>query len=191
MSRTRKWPLSPSSPPVPTGSRSEEKAALLRETFLRRDDAHRWARQAETRVDQGLAPNKSSVSRLTTFGDLIDLHIIDMCEGGKSPRREPRPPRSRRSSAIWARTRSEPPRVHPLSVLLSGKPGAVHFTTAATCPAQTDRSAFYMIFVKAVAQGWRRIQRHAASMQTDMPRVIDRQGRKWPVFLRHCICYIP
>ncbi|SFR05790.1 hypothetical protein [Poseidonocella sedimentorum] len=38
-------------------------------------------------MDQGLAPNKSSVSRLTTFGDLIDLHIIDMCEVGKPPRR--------------------------------------------------------------------------------------------------------
>lgn len=56
------------------------------ETFLLRDDAHRWARQAETRVDQGLAPNKSSVSRLATFGDLIDLHIVDMCEVGKPPR---------------------------------------------------------------------------------------------------------
>lgn len=63
------------------------KGRYASETFLRRDDAHRWARQAETRVDQGLAPNKSSVSRLTTFGDLIDLHIIDMCEVGKSPRR--------------------------------------------------------------------------------------------------------
>ena len=41
MSRTRKWPPSPSSPPVPTGSRSDERAALLRETFLRRDDAAR------------------------------------------------------------------------------------------------------------------------------------------------------
>ena len=38
-------------------------------------------------MDQGLAPNKLSVSRLTTFGDLIDLHIIDMCEVGKPPRR--------------------------------------------------------------------------------------------------------
>ena len=56
-------------------------------TFLRCDGAHRWARQAETRVDQGLAPNKSSVSRLQTFGDLIDLHITDMCEVGKPPRR--------------------------------------------------------------------------------------------------------
>ena len=63
------------------------KGRYASETFLRRDDAHRWARQAETRADQGLAPNKSSVSRLTTFDDLIDLHIIDMCEVGKPPRR--------------------------------------------------------------------------------------------------------
>ena len=62
--------------------------------------------RAETRVDQGLAPTSASVSRLQTFGDLIDLHITDMCEVGKPPRREPRPPRSRRSSAIWARRRS-------------------------------------------------------------------------------------
>ena len=89
-----------------TGSRSDERAALLRETFLRRDDAHAQARQAETRVDQGLAPTSTSVSRLSTFGDLIDLHITDMCEVGKPPRREPRPRHSRRSSAIWARRRS-------------------------------------------------------------------------------------
>ncbi len=38
-------------------------------------------------MDQGLAPNKSSVSHLQTFGDLIDLHIADMCEVGKPPRR--------------------------------------------------------------------------------------------------------
>ena len=49
------------------------KGRYASETFLRRDDAHRWARQAETRVDQGLAPNKSSVSRLQTFGDLAGL----------------------------------------------------------------------------------------------------------------------
>lgn len=74
-------------------SRSDEGVAHASETFLRRDDAHRLARQAETRVDQGLAPNKSSISRLQTFGDLIDLHIADMCEVGKPPRREPRRPR--------------------------------------------------------------------------------------------------
>ena len=57
------------------------------ETFLRSDDAHRWARQAETRVDQGLAPNKSSVSRLQTLRTVIDLHIADMCEARKPPQR--------------------------------------------------------------------------------------------------------
>ena len=63
------------------------KGRYASETFLRRDDAHRWARQAETRVDQGLAPNTSSIARVQTFGDLINLHIADMCEVGKSPRR--------------------------------------------------------------------------------------------------------
>jgi len=58
------------------------------------------ARQAETRADQGLAPTSTSVARLQTFGDLIDPHINDMCKVGKPPRREPSPPRSRRSSAI-------------------------------------------------------------------------------------------
>jgi len=44
------------------------KGGHANETFLRRDDAHCRARQAETRVEQGLAPNTSSVSRLQTFG---------------------------------------------------------------------------------------------------------------------------
>lgn len=38
-------------------------------------------------MGQGLAPNKPSVFRLATFGDLIDLHVIDMREVGKPPRR--------------------------------------------------------------------------------------------------------
>lgn len=63
------------------------KGRYASETFHRRDDAHKWARQAETRVDQGLSPNKSSAARLATFGDLVDLHIDDMCAVGKSPRR--------------------------------------------------------------------------------------------------------
>lgn len=74
----------------PSGSyrvQIRRKGRYASETFLRRDDTHRWACQAETRVDQGLAPNKSSVSRIQTFGDLIDLHIADMCEVGKPPRR--------------------------------------------------------------------------------------------------------
>lgn len=36
-------------------------------------------------MDQGVAPNKSSVSRLQTFCDFIDPHIADMCGVGKSP----------------------------------------------------------------------------------------------------------
>lgn len=63
------------------------KSRYASETFLRRDGAYRWARQAETRVDQGLAPTRSSVARLSTFGDLVDLHITDMRAVGKPPRR--------------------------------------------------------------------------------------------------------
>ena len=66
--------------------RIRRKGRYASETFLRRDDAHRCARQAETWVDQGLVPNKSSVSRLQTFSDLIDLHITDMRKVGKPPR---------------------------------------------------------------------------------------------------------
>ena len=57
------------------------------ESFLRCDDALRWARQAETQVDQGLGPTSTSVSRLQTLADLIHLHVADMCELGKPPRR--------------------------------------------------------------------------------------------------------
>ncbi|WP_245831658.1 hypothetical protein [Salibaculum halophilum] len=62
------------------------KGRYASETFLPRDDAHRWTRQAETRIDQGLAPNKSAASCLQTFGDLVDESITHMCEVGKPPR---------------------------------------------------------------------------------------------------------
>lgn len=55
------------------------------ETIHRSSDAHKWACQAETRVDQALSPKKSSAARLVTFGDLVDLHIDDMCAVGKPP----------------------------------------------------------------------------------------------------------
>lgn len=63
------------------------KGRYANETFHRRDEAHKWARQAETPVDQGLSPNKSSAARLATFGDLVDLHIDDMCAVGRPARR--------------------------------------------------------------------------------------------------------
>ncbi len=62
------------------------KGRYASKTFLPREDAHHWARQCETLVDQGLPPNRSSVARLHTFGDLVDLHIADMCAVGKPPR---------------------------------------------------------------------------------------------------------
>ena len=85
--RTRQMPTINKLPSGAYRVQIRRKGRYASETFLRRDDAHRWARQAETRIDQGLAPNKSSVSRLTTFGDLVDLHIADMCAVGKPPLR--------------------------------------------------------------------------------------------------------
>ena len=59
----------------------------MSETFLHRDDARRWATEAERQVDRGEAPNESRIARLKTFGELIDLHIDDMCDVGKAPLR--------------------------------------------------------------------------------------------------------
>ena len=63
------------------------KGRYASETFRRREDAQRWARQTETLVDQGLPASRSTTARARTFGDLIDLHIEDMCAVGKAPRR--------------------------------------------------------------------------------------------------------
>ncbi|RVA90097.1 site-specific integrase [Mesorhizobium sp. M7A.F.Ca.US.006.04.2.1] len=63
------------------------KGRYVSETFLRRDDARRWATEVERQVDRGETPTKSRIARLKTFGELIDLHIDDMCDVGKSPRR--------------------------------------------------------------------------------------------------------
>ncbi|MER9874597.1 site-specific integrase [Mesorhizobium sp. M0195] len=63
------------------------KGRYVSETFLRRDDARRWATETERQVDRGETPTKSRIARLKTFGELIDLHIDDMCDVGKSPRR--------------------------------------------------------------------------------------------------------
>ncbi|WP_434722669.1 tyrosine-type recombinase/integrase [Mesorhizobium sp. RIZ17] len=63
------------------------KGRYVSETFLRRDNARRWATETERQVDRGETPTKSRIARLKTFGELIDLHIDDMCDVGKSPRR--------------------------------------------------------------------------------------------------------
>jgi len=73
--------------PCPDQTKLRLKAS---ETKLRHEDAHRWARHCATRVDQGLAPDRSSVSRLHTFGDLNDLRVAEMRAIGKPPHREPK-----------------------------------------------------------------------------------------------------
>lgn len=63
------------------------KGCYISETFLRREDARKWATDAERQVDRGETPACSKIARLKTFGDLIDLHISDMKEVGKAPGR--------------------------------------------------------------------------------------------------------
>ncbi len=60
--------------------------ALSRCCHLRRD-AEVWARETESRIDRGETPSKRSKGSPTTFGHLIDLHVEDMKEVGKAPRR--------------------------------------------------------------------------------------------------------
>lgn len=61
------------------------KGRYASETFLRRDDARRWAPRPSAKVNRGENPNESRIARLTILGDLIDLHIHDMCDVGKAP----------------------------------------------------------------------------------------------------------
>lgn len=63
------------------------KGRCLSETFVRYDDAKKWGVDAERQIDRGETPTLSRVGKLRTFGDLIDLHIADMKEVGKPPRR--------------------------------------------------------------------------------------------------------
>lgn len=63
------------------------KGRYISETFLRREDARKWALDAERQVDRGETPTASRIARLNTFGDLIDLHIADMKDVGKAPGR--------------------------------------------------------------------------------------------------------
>ncbi|WP_189476220.1 hypothetical protein [Mesorhizobium sp. M2A.F.Ca.ET.043.05.1.1] len=68
------------------------RAGSLQRSLRQRDvlaprNARRWPTETERQVDRGETPTKSRVARLKTFGELIDLHIGDICDVGKSPRR--------------------------------------------------------------------------------------------------------
>lgn len=63
------------------------KGRYISETFLRHEDAKRWALEAERQIDRGESPAASRISKLRTFGQLVDLHVEDMSAVGKAPRR--------------------------------------------------------------------------------------------------------
>lgn len=82
----RRWPRSASKNPAVGAPRCAAKA-IASARPIRRDDAQRWAADAERTVDTGERPRKSRIARLNTFGHLIDLHIADIKEVGKAPGR--------------------------------------------------------------------------------------------------------
>jgi integrase len=56
-------------------------------TFRVRADAERWARDIERRVDLGQSVAAASGPHPATLAEAIKLHITDMCEVGRAPRR--------------------------------------------------------------------------------------------------------
>jgi integrase len=59
-------------------------------SFRLKSEAEAWARETETAVIAGKSAKAARLSEKTTFATLIDLHIDDMREVGKSPRRSKR-----------------------------------------------------------------------------------------------------
>ncbi len=63
------------------------KGRYIGETFRRRKDAEEWALETERRIDRGQTPLSRARIDPTRLEDLIDLHLLDMKEVGKCPRR--------------------------------------------------------------------------------------------------------
>lgn len=63
------------------------KGRYIGETFRRHKDAEEWAHAMERRIDRGETPSTRVRRDPTTFGDLIDLHLADLQDIGKCPRR--------------------------------------------------------------------------------------------------------
>lgn len=57
------------------------------DTFRRRRDAEHWALDIERRIDRGESVATKRIANISTFGDLIDIHIADMHEVNKPLRR--------------------------------------------------------------------------------------------------------
>jgi integrase len=60
---------------------------ILGRTFTSKKDAKTWAIDREREIERGETPKNARVLAITNFGDLVDLHIADMKEVGKAPRR--------------------------------------------------------------------------------------------------------
>ncbi|MDP3746905.1 MAG: site-specific integrase [Phenylobacterium sp.] len=63
------------------------KGRAVSETFVRHEDARNWAVDTERQIDRGETPLTSRIARVTTLGELIDLHVEDMKSVGKAPGR--------------------------------------------------------------------------------------------------------
>ena len=63
------------------------KGRYAADTFRRRIDAEEWALDTERCIDRNITPRRRPKGPARTFGDLIDLHVQDMHEVGKPPRR--------------------------------------------------------------------------------------------------------
>ena len=66
---------------LPSGSwrvQIRHKGRYVSETFLRREDARRWALTPKCQVDRGETPTAHALRSIKTFGELVDLHIDDM-----------------------------------------------------------------------------------------------------------------
>jgi integrase len=63
------------------------KGRSVSETFVRFEEARQWATNAERQVDRGEAPRPARNASIKNFGDLVDLHVADMTDVGRPPRR--------------------------------------------------------------------------------------------------------
>ena len=63
------------------------KNRYVAETFRRRKDGEEWALDMECNIDRSGSPKPRAAIKAKTFGDIIDLHVEDMHEVGRPPRR--------------------------------------------------------------------------------------------------------
>lgn len=66
------------------------KNTYVSNTFKSRADADAWAIEAERTIDKGLNPKDVNPQSVHNFADIIDLHVNDMAEVGKTMGRSKR-----------------------------------------------------------------------------------------------------